>query len=57
MKGRSTFAIRAGPIIGIEIRIMPGSRIWFIPFKLPEDPITAYNMVTVGLRLSGVQVW
>lgn len=37
MKDRSTFKIRVETIIGIEIRITPGNRIWFIPIQCPED--------------------
>lgn len=44
MKNRSTFGFGAGTIFGIEIRIMPGYRIQFIPINVSEDP-TPLNMV------------
>ena len=28
--------IRSETIIGVEIRIMPGSSVWFIPIKFPD---------------------
>lgn len=52
MKDRSTFKIRVETIIGIEIRIMPGNRIWFIPIQFPEDLTTPIKVVTPELRLS-----
>lgn len=52
MKDRSTFTIRVETIIGIEIRITPGNRIWFILIQFPEDPTTPIKVVTPELRLS-----
>lgn len=55
MKARSTFGILSGTI-EIEIRIMPGNRIWFIPIKFPDDHTGQHGDTRIEAEC-GVQVW
>lgn len=56
MKARSTLGIPSGTIIEIQIRIMPGNRIRFIPIKFPEDHTGLHGDTRIEAEC-GVQVW
>ena len=56
MKARSTSGIPSGTILEIQIRIMPGNRIRFIPIKFPEDHTGLHSDTRIEAEC-GVQVW